>query len=139
MRLAMTPDMEPEDDLREPEARTWVRKFTDALRGLKIAFRSEINFFVHLFVAVIAGVAGGIVTMTDERWCIFILCVAVVLSAELFNTAIERLARAVTREEHPEVRDALDIAAGAVLTVSIGAGIVGVLMIGWPFVAQITR
>ena len=83
--------------------------------------------------------SSGIVTMTDERWCIYILCVTVVLAAELFNTAIERLARAVTREEHPEIRDALDIAAGAVLMTSIGAGIVGVLMIGWPFVAQLAR
>ena len=113
--------------------------FTDAVRGVKVAFRSEINFFVHLFIAVIAGVAGGIVRMTDERWCIYILCVAVVLSAELFNTAIERLARAVTREEHPEVRDALDVASGAVLVAALGAAVVGVLMIGWPFVAQLAR
>ena len=135
----MTPDIDFDDEVRPPTDRSWVRKFGDALRGIKIAFRSEINFFVHLFVAVIAGVAGGIVRMTDERWCIFILCVTVVLAAELFNTAIERLARAVTREEHPEVRDALDIAAGAVLMTSIGAGIVGVLMIGWPFVAQLLK
>jgi len=139
MRLAMTPDIDFDDEVRPPADRSWARKFADALRGLKIALRSEINFFVHFFVAVIAGVAGGIVTMTDERWCIYILCVTVVLAAELFNTAIERLARAVTREEHPEIRDALDIAAGAVLMTSIGAGIVGVLMIGWPFVAQLAR
>jgi diacylglycerol kinase len=135
----MTPDIELDEEVRQPADRSWARKFADALRGLKIAFRSEINFFVHMFVAVIAGVAGGIVTMADERWCIYILCVTIVLSAELFNTAIERLARAVTREEHPEVRDALDIAAGAVLMASIGAGVVGALMIGWPFVAQLAR
>ena len=135
----MTPDIELDEEVRPPRVRTWGRKFSDALRGLKIAFRSEINFFVHLFAAVVAGVAGGIVTMTDERWCIYIICVTIVLAAELFNTAIERLARAVTREEHPEVRDALDIAAGAVLMTSIGAAIVGVLMIGWPFVAQLMR
>ena len=135
----MTPDIDFDDEVRPPADRSWARKFADALRGIKIAFRSEINFFVHLFVAVIAGVAGGIVRMTDERWCIYILCVTVVLAAELFNTAIERLARAVTREEHPEVRDALDIASGAVLVAALGAAVVGALMIGWPFVAQITR
>lgn len=135
----MTPDAHIEDDERIPQVRSWWKMLIDALRGVKVAFRSEINFFVHLFIAVIAGVAGGIVRMTDERWCIYILCVAVVLSAELFNTAIERLARAVTREEHPEVRDALDIASGAVLVTALGAGVVGVLMIGWPFVAQLTK
>lgn len=135
----MTPPAEFDDDERIPHVRSWWRMFTDAVRGVKVAFRSEINFFVHLFIAVIAGVAGGIVRMTDERWCIYILCVAVVLSAELFNTAIERLARAVTREEHPEVRDALDVASGAVLVAALGAAVVGVLMIGWPFVAQLAR
>lgn len=135
----MTPPAEFDDDERIPQVRSWWKMFSDAVRGVKVAFRSEINFFVHLFIAVIAGVAGGIVRMTDERWCIYILCVAVVLSAELFNTAIERLARAVTREEHPEVRDALDIASGAVLMAALGAAVVGALMIGWPFVAQLAR
>jgi diacylglycerol kinase len=135
----MAPDAQLDDEERRPSVRSWGRMFADALRGMKVAFRSEINFFVHLFIAVIAGVAGGIVKLTDEQWCIYILCVAVVLSAELFNTAIERLARAVTREEHPEVRDALDIASGAVLVAALGAAVVGVLMIGWPFVAQVTR
>jgi diacylglycerol kinase len=60
------------------------------------------------------------------------MCVTVVLTAEMFNTAIEHLARAVTREEHPEVHDALDIASGAVLVAAIGASCVGVLMIAWP-------
>lgn len=126
-------------DIEEPEVsdqlrvRTWTKMFADAFRGLKVAVRGEINFFVHLFIAMVAGVAGGIIGMSDERWCIYILCVTVVLAAELFNTAIEHLARAVTREENPEVRNALDIASGAVLLAAIGAACVGVLMIAWPF------
>jgi diacylglycerol kinase len=81
----------------------------------------------------VAGIAGGIVELSDERWCIYILCVTVVLSAELFNTSIEHLARAVTREQHPEIRDALDIASGAVLMAAIGSACVGTLIIAWPF------
>ncbi len=124
-----------DDEPRRPRERSWIAMFRDALRGVKIAIRGEVNFFVHLFVAVIAGVGGGILKLSDNRWwCIYILCVTVVLTAELFNTAIERLARAVTREQHPEVRDALDIASGAVLVASIGAGCVGFLMIAWPLV-----
>lgn len=124
-----------DDELRGPRERSWIDMFRDAVRGVKIAIRGEVNFFVHLFIAVIAGVGGGILKISDNRWwCIFILCVTVVLTAELFNTAIEHLARAVTREQHPEVRDALDIASGAVLVAAIGAGCVGFLMIAWPLV-----
>jgi diacylglycerol kinase len=121
-----------DDDYRRP-VRTWVQMFRDAMRGVKIAVRGEVNFFVHFFIAVIAGIAGGIVELSDERWCIYILCVTIVLSAELFNTSIEHLARAVTREQHPEIRDALDIASGAVLMAAIGAACVGTLIIAWPF------
>lgn len=136
--MSTQPPTTDDDELPRP-VRTWLQMFRDALRGVKIAIRGEVNFFVHLFLAVMAGVAGAIVELTDERWCLFILCVTVVLAAELFNTAIEHLARAVTREHHPEVRDALDVASGAVLVAAIGAAIVGVLLIAWPFVNVLTR
>jgi diacylglycerol kinase len=132
----ITPD--DDDDAPRPRVRSWGQMVRDALRGVKIAVRGEVNFYVHLFVAAAAGTAGAIVQLSDERWCLYILCVATVLTAELFNTAIERLARAVTRDEHPEVRDALDIASGAVLTAALGASCVGVLVIAWPFVARMT-
>ncbi|MCC6494228.1 MAG: diacylglycerol kinase [Pirellulales bacterium] len=131
--LKIANDYEVEDMSEQVRQRTWARMFADAGRGLAVAFRGEINFFVHLFIAMIAGVAGGIIGMTDERWCIYILCVTVVLAAELFNTSIEHMARAVTREENPEVRNALDIASAGVLLAAIGAACVGVLMIAWPF------
>lgn len=133
----VTPDDE-DDGLPRPHLRSWVQMLRDALRGVKIAVRGEVNFYVHLFVAAMAGVAGAIVQLTDERWCLYILCVTIVLTAELFNTAIEHLARAVTRQEHPEVRDALDVASGAVLMAATGATCVGVLVIAWPFVARLT-
>jgi diacylglycerol kinase len=133
----VTPDDDDDLPLR-PRARSWLQMVRDALRGVKIAVRGEVNFYVHLFIAAIAGAAGAIVELSDERWCLYILCVALVLTAELFNTAIEHLARAVTREEHPEVRDALDVASGAVLTAALGAACVGVLVIAWPFVARMT-
>lgn len=122
-----------DDDYRRP-VRTWVQMFRDAVRGVKVAVRGEVNFFVHFFIAVAAGAAGAIVELSDDRWCLYILCVTVVLVAELFNTSIEHLARAVTREKHPEIRDALDIASGGVLIASIGAACAGTLIIAWPFV-----
>jgi diacylglycerol kinase len=128
-----------DDDEPVRPVRTWLQMFRDALRGVKVAVRGEVNFFVHLFIAVMAAVAGAIVELSDERWCLYILCVTIVLSAEMFNTAIEHLARAVTREQHPEVRDALDIASGAVLVAALGAAFVGVLIIAWPFINVLTR
>ena len=132
------PDADADDyDRRHPPVRSWTAMFADAAHGVRTAIRGEVNFFVHLFIAAMAGVAGGIVRLSDERWCLYILCVTIVLTAELFNTAVEHLARAVTRDDHPEVRDALDIASGAVLMAAVGAACVGGLIIAWPLIDQI--
>ena len=47
------------------------------------------------------------------EWCVLLLCVGLVMSAELFNSAFESLARAVTRDFDDDVQDALDIMVNA--------------------------
>lgn len=54
-----------------------------------------------------------------------VLCISVVWMAELMNSAIEALSRAVTLEYDERIRDALDIASGAVLVVSLGSAVIG--------------
>lgn len=67
------------------------------------------------------------------------LCVGSVLAAELFNSALERLAKAITVEDNEHLRIALNIASGAVLTASLFAASVG-LVIFVPYVlALLTR
>lgn len=90
-----------------------------------MGIRGQNSFYVHLPAAVIVLVTALWLKVTSAEWLTLILCITIVLSAELFNSSIEHLARAVTREEHPEVRDALDIASGAVLVASFGAIAVG--------------
>jgi diacylglycerol kinase len=52
------------------------------------------------------------------------------LFAELFNSAIEHLAQAITADHDDHLRDALDISSGAVLVASLGAAAVGVAILG---------
>ena len=60
------------------------------------------------------------------------LSIALVWSAELFNSSLEQLAKAVDTAENERIRDALDMAAGAVLLVALGAALVGVMVLGPP-------
>ena len=121
----------------EPGApRGWTKKFADAGRGIKIAVRSEASFFVHLFVTGVVLVAGTVVGLSPSDWCLVTLCIATVLAAELFNTALERLARAITSQADANVRDALDVSSGAVLATAIGAAVVGMVVIVRPLVAM---
>ncbi len=111
---------------------TWPNKFAHAARGVRIAIRGEKSFCVHLSIAVVVVITGLLFGMSINRWCLLVLCIAIVLVTEMLNTAIERLACAITKEANPKIRDALDIAAGAVLIASIGAAVVGLLLLGIP-------
>lgn len=112
-----------------PRRSSWAQKFRCALRGVGRAIRSERNFRVHLPMALAASVAAAVLDASLLEWCVLGLCITIVLAAEMFNTAIEHLARAITPEERQELGDALDISAGAVLAAAIGAAVVGTLVL----------
>jgi len=104
---------------------SWLRKFRDAFLGMFRAFRDERSFHVHLFFAVAVIVAAIVFKVSIAEWCILLLCIAVVLAAEMFNTALEHLGKAVDRSENQHIGNALDIGSAAVLVAAIGAVIVG--------------
>lgn len=108
--------------------RSWSSKFADAFRGLARAVRSQSSFFVHLWVAAIVVVAGIVLRVSPVEWCLLVGAIAVVLVAEIFNTAIESLARALPVGRHPRIRDALDMAGGAVLLSAIAATVIGAIV-----------
>jgi len=105
--------------------RSWVRKFLDAGHGIRVAVRSEASFSVHLIATLVVALLGIAFGFSWNEWCLTVLCIGMVWAVELLNTCIERLARTITRETNPDIRDALDIASGAVLAISISAAVVG--------------
>lgn len=117
---------------------TWRRKFAYAFRGIARGVRGERSFAVHFFVAIAVLAAAAALRCAAWEWCVLLLAIGGVLTAELFNSAIERLAEAITREERPEIRDALDIAAGAVFVASAASVALGAIVFGlrlWSFVS----
>lgn len=113
--------------VRQPES--WVRKFRHAGRGIAHAFRYQKSFWVHLPVAVGVIIGATLHGVSQIEWAVLILCIAIVLAAELFNSAIEYLSQAITVDEDDNIRNALDVASAAVLVASIGALIVGSLLL----------
>lgn len=59
-----------------------------------------------------------------------VLCCALVLSLELVNTALEAVVDLVSPQVHPLAKVAKDAAAAAVLVASIGAALVGLVVLG---------
>ena len=123
----------PDDSYR---LTTWQQKFAVAGRGIKIAVVQEKSFVFHFAVTAAVLVAGVALGISRWEWCIIVLAIMAGLSTELLNTAIEHLAKAITRETDPHIRDALDIASGAVTLIALGATVLGLLVIGnalWEF------
>jgi diacylglycerol kinase len=111
-----------------PPRNTWSRKFRVAFRGVKLGVRGQTSYFAHLFIAAAVVVASLVLKVSMSEWCVLLLCIAGVLTAEMFNSALEALARAITREHNPEIRDALDMASAAVLMAAIGSAMIGALV-----------
>jgi len=63
--------------------------------------------------------------ITKIEWCLIVISIAAVWTAEAMNTAIEKLTDLVSPELHPLAGKTKDAAAGAVLVIAIGAAIVG--------------
>jgi diacylglycerol kinase len=116
----------------------WYWKFANAIRGLAAGIRGQNSFYVHLPAAVLACGLAAWLQVSHAEWLALVLCITLVLTAELFNSSLEHLARAVSRQEHPEIRDALDIASGAVLVASAGASVVGVMVLVYHLFGDVT-
>ncbi len=58
----------------------------------------------------------------------FFFCTALVLGLEIINTAIEKLSDVFTTSVHPLIKQVKDIAAGAVLLVSIISLVTGCII-----------
>jgi diacylglycerol kinase len=113
---------------RPRSRRPWRDKFRAAFRGIKGGVRGHSSFFVHFFCTALV-VAAAIVLRCDRlEWCLLAGCVGAVLTAELFNSAVETLFRGLDEETKARVWPCLDIAAGAVLLASLTASAIGLLV-----------
>ncbi len=83
-------------------------------------------------------VAAALVLQCDPlEWCIVIGCIGLVLTAELFNSALETLFRGLDAETKQRIHGCLDIAAGAVLMASLTAVVIGVIVFGRHILAML--
>jgi len=102
--------------------------FRYAFAGLFYAIKSEQNMRIHLSVTVLVAIAGVYFHLRDYEWIALILAIALVVAAEALNTAIERLADRVTRQEDDLIRYAKDSAAAAVMILAIASALVGLII-----------
>ena len=105
-----------------------INSFKYAIQGIFSSFKNERNMKIHIFIMFLVIISGIILKINKYEWIICVLCFAIVISGELFNTAIETVVDMVMPYKNDKAKIAKDISAGAVLTLAIGAAIVGVII-----------
>lgn len=107
---------------------TFIRSFGYAIEGFRTAVATERNIKIQLLVGVLAVVAGVVLRIDALSWVLVLLCIGLVLFAELVNTSIEAIVDLATQDLHPLAKRAKDIAAASVFTLSITAAVVGIIV-----------
>jgi diacylglycerol kinase (ATP) len=110
--------------------RARLRSLGHALDGLALLLRSQPNAWIHAVATVLVVALGSLLQVSAYEWLWLLLAMALVWMAEAFNTALERLADAVSHEQHPLIGQAKDLAAGAVLVAALAAAVIGMLILG---------
>lgn len=115
-------------EVKMPDLAKVFKSFGYAFKGLVSLFRHENNAKVHLMAGILAVITAYYLGLSPVEWCILIIQIALVMAAEAFNTAIEKLCDVISPEKHPVIGKVKDLAAGAVLITAIAAVITGLLL-----------
>ena len=99
-----------------------------AFNGFKEALKTERNMKVHITATLFVIFLAVVLQLSIIEWIILLLTIAMVISFELINTALEHALDYLAPERTREIKAAKDIAASSVLMVSIIACIIGFLL-----------
>lgn len=110
------------------ECKKLINSFKYAMEGFISSFKTERNMKIHVLAMVLVVILGIYLKLNLIEWRIITIAIALVISAELFNTAIETLVDMVSPERNPKAKLVKDISAAAVLALAIGAAAVGVII-----------
>lgn len=105
-----------------------LKSFTYAFNGLRILLREEHNSRIHLFATVCVVVAGIVFRISSLKWVAVVFAIGLVISGEIFNSAIEDLADVVCLERDERIKKVKDLSAAAVLVSAFTALIIGLIV-----------
>lgn len=113
------------------------QSFRYAFSGIKDILMTEHNAWVHaIFTIVILSLALWL-QISFIKFVLIIIVITLVWVAEAFNTVLEIVVDMVSRRYSKSAQRAKDIAAGAVCIASLGAAIVGIILLGPPLLEKL--
>lgn len=108
--------------------RSFNESMNDALSGIKHSVLTQRNMRIHLAAAVLVLLASWLLGLSRLELVAVVFAIALVLTAEMFNTAVEETIDLYVKTYNAGARLAKHVAAGAVLTAAICAVVIGLLI-----------
>jgi diacylglycerol kinase len=103
--------------------------FKHGFNGMVYFFLHERNGQVQIAVAATVVVLAVCLGVSATEWLALLLCITLVLSLEMMNSATEKLCDLVQEEYHPIIKIVKDVAAGSVLLTAIFSLIIGCIVL----------
>ena len=110
--------------------------FKYSLEGLIYSYRNEQSMLIHFLATITAVCLGFLLDITKTDWILIFLSLAIILVAELFNTAVEAIVDMITLEVNPLAKIAKDCGSAATFVVTIVGFIVCIAVLA-PYVIKI--
>jgi len=108
--------------------KTFLQSVMFASHGLKQFFSRDRNAKIQTVIGSAAIVLGFTVSLSSVEWLLVLLCIGLVISLEMINSAIEKYCDLVTTDFHPGIKVIKDVAAGAVLVASLMSLVIGLII-----------
>jgi diacylglycerol kinase len=102
-------------------------RFKYAFQGF-VYMAKEKNIRMHVFFGIFMIILGYVYRISFQEWFWTLLCIALVISMETVNSCIEALADEISLERKPSIKRIKDMAAGAVLVVTLFAVVIGIII-----------
>ena len=105
-----------------------IRKFRPAFSGLLNAFKDK-SVRIQLVLGTIVVTAGIFLHLSWMEWAVILTLTGLVITAEIFNTAIERLCDFIHPAQNEKIGKIKDYSAAAVLLMSLTAAAAGICIL----------
>lgn len=113
-----------------PTRATFFSAFRFAWMGVSHVLRTQRNARIHLGVGTAVIAAAVALQIAAVELAMLVVCITMVVAAEMMNTVVEATVDLVSPSYHPLAKIAKDVAAGAVLVCAIGAAVIGAIVLG---------
>jgi diacylglycerol kinase len=105
-----------------------IASFGYAWEGLVWSFTTQPNYRIHAICSLLAVILGFILAITYTEFLIILMLIFFGFTVETVNTAIEKTLDVIDTNIRPDIKIAKDVAAAAMLLISIGSLIIAAII-----------